>query len=162
MGDVRTDETGVIVACGSCGQQNRLKYGQLDHAQRCANCHTALPAVGAPIEIPSTAIFDALVSASPLPVLVDYWAVWCPPCRVLAPELVKVAESEAGRLIVAKVNTDDLADLGDRANIRSIPTMAVFVGGREVGRTMGSQSASRVIAFVNETVTRATGTPATT
>jgi thioredoxin 2 len=85
-------------------------------------------------------------------VVVDFWAPWCGPCRMVAPELVKVAASNAGRYLVVKVNTDELPELGDRFAIRSIPTMAVFADGREVARTAGARPAADIEAFIRQAV----------
>ena len=142
------DDRGIIVACAHCGQKNRFAYDRLGHAVRCAACKTTLSAPAEPIDVDSSAHFDALVAHASLPVVVDYWAPWCGPCRMVAPELQKVAARQAGRVLVVKVNTDDLNDLGQRFGIRSIPTMAVFAGGREVARTSGARPASDIEAFV--------------
>ena len=99
---------------------------------------------------PSAAAFDALVQDSKLPVVVDFWAPWCGPCRMVAPELVKVAAANAGRFAVVKVNTDALPELGERYRIRSIPTMAVFAGGKEVARTTGARPAAQIEEFVRQ------------
>jgi thioredoxin 2 len=142
------DERGIVVTCPSCGQKNRLAYGRLGDTVRCGRCKTTLQAPAAPIEIPSAADFDRLVAHSSIPVVVDYWAPWCGPCRMVAPELQKVAARQAGQMLVVKVNTDALPDLGERFGIRSIPTLAVFSGGREVGRTAGARPAEEIEAFV--------------
>ena len=83
-----------------------------------------------------------------LPVVVDYWAPWCGPCGMMAPELQKVASRLAGKVLVVKVNTDELSDLGQRHNIRSIPTLAVFVGGKEVARSAGARPAEQIEALI--------------
>jgi thioredoxin 2 len=80
---------------------------------------------------------------------VDYWAPWCGPCRLVAPELQKVAARQAGRAIVVKVNTDVLSDLGQRFGIRSIPTLAVFEDGKEIARETGARPAPEIEAFIS-------------
>jgi thioredoxin 2 len=146
------DDRGVVVTCDSCGQKNRLLYDRLGETVRCGKCQTALTSPSTPIDVKSSADFDHLIRGSSVPVVVDYWAPWCGPCRMVAPEMQKVAARQAGRLIVVKVNTDELEDLGQRYAIRSIPTFGVFVGGREVGRDVGARPAADIEAFVASVV----------
>jgi thioredoxin 2 len=103
-----------------------------------------------PVDVTASAQFDRLVFSASVPVVVDYWAPWCGPCRMVAPEMAKVAARNVGRLLVVKVNTDALPDLGERFGIRSIPTLAVFAGGREVTRTTGARPAADIERFVTE------------
>jgi thioredoxin 2 len=145
---VELDDRGIVVSCASCGKKNRLAYERLGEAVRCGQCKEPLTAPGVPIELHSSADFDRLVAKSSLPVVVDYWAPWCGPCRMVAPELLKVAARQAGHMIVVKVNTDELSDLGQRFAIRSIPTLAVFAGGKEAARTTGARPATEIEAFV--------------
>ncbi len=151
MSQFELDPRGVIAPCPQCGTKNRLAFDHLGADSRCAQCKTPIAAPGAPIEVASTADFDAALAQSTVPIIVDYWAPWCGPCRMVAPELEKVAARLSGRALVLKVNTDVLSDLGQRYGVRSIPTMAVFQGGREAGRTVGARPASEIIAFVEET-----------
>ena len=150
MGSAQLDERGVVVVCAACGQKNRLVYERLGDTVRCGTCKASIGAPTAPVDVKSTADFDHLVSHSSLPVVVDYWAPWCGPCRMVAPELQKVATRQAGRVLVVKVNTDELSDLGERFGIRSIPTLAVFAGGREVARTTGARPAEQIEALVQQ------------
>jgi thioredoxin 2 len=143
------DDRGVIAACPECGQKNRLAYDKLNDAVRCAKCKAELPKAGAPVEVATAADFEHLVAAASLPVVVDFWAPWCGPCRMVAPEIEKVAARQAGRILVAKVNTDEVGDLGQRLRIMSIPTMAVFRGGKEIARTTGARPAADIEAFVS-------------
>lgn len=154
MADLSLDNMGVVEPCPSCGQRNRLPFGRLSAEIRCAKCHSPLTAPAAPIEAPDAASFDATIAGSQLPVVVDFWAPWCGPCRMVAPELARVAASNAGRYLVVKVNTDAIPELGERFGIRSIPTMAVFSGGREAGRTAGARPAAEIEAFIQSTLGR--------
>jgi thioredoxin 2 len=146
--NVEFDDRGVIVACSSCGKKNRLAYARLGDAVQCGQCKQPLKMPAEPIELHSSADFDYLIAQSSVPVVVDYWAPWCGPCRMVAPELQKVAARQAGQAIVVKVNTDELSDLGQRFRIQSIPTLAVFADGKEVARESGARPAPEIEAFI--------------
>jgi thioredoxin 2 len=148
------DDRGIVLTCPSCGQKNRLLYERLGDPVRCGRCKETLSAPSAPLEVASSADFDRLIARASVPVVVDYWAPWCGPCRMVAPELQKVAARQAGRLLVVKVNTDQLSDLGERFGIRSIPTLAVFAGGGEVARTAGARPANEIEAFIEQATSR--------
>src|SRR4029079_11732698 len=146
------DDRGLIVVCPHCGQKNRIAFDRMGSTIRCGRCKQELTVPAEPLEAQSAADFDRLVASASVPIVVDYWAPWCGPCRMVAPELVKVAASNAGRFVVVKVNTDALPELGERFRIRSIPTMAIFEGGREAARTAGAMPAAQIESFVNGAV----------
>jgi thioredoxin 2 len=152
MSATRLDHSGVLVPCSSCGKTNRLRYATLGYTTRCGHCHTPLRPPAEPIEVSDAATFDAAISSSSLPVVVDFWAPWCGPCRMMAPELDKVAKGAAGEWLILKVNTDGVPELGERFRIRSIPTLAIFQGGREVHRAAGARSAGDIRALVSQNI----------
>src|SRR2546421_7873989 len=129
MKSTQLDDHGVLVTCPKCGQRNRLKYDKLGGTGRCGKCRTELSAPGEPLDVKSDLAFDALTTRSALPVLVDFWALWCGPCKMVAPEFVKVAREAAGHFVVAKVSTEELPSLSARFHITAIPTMVVFRSG---------------------------------
>jgi len=148
MSALKLDTGGVLVQCASCGKTNRLRYGTLDYATRCGSCRGALRPPAEPVEVSDAATFDALITTSSLPVVVDFWAPWCGPCRMMAPELDKVAKGAVSEWLIVKVNTDAVPELGERFQIRSIPTLAIFHGGREIHRAAGARSAGDIRSLV--------------
>jgi thioredoxin 2 len=139
---------GLIRTCSSCGKKNRVLYSRLGGEAKCGSCGTPLPPPSEPLAVDQGAELTGLLRESGLPVLVDFWAPWCGPCRTVAPEMAKVAERNAGKLLVVKVNTDVDPKVGAEHRIQSIPTMAVFQKGREVSRTMGARPAAQIEGFV--------------
>jgi thioredoxin 2 len=139
---MKLDDDGILIACGSCGTMNRLKYARLEQSAQCGKCKTALPRPNKPIDVPDAGVFDAAISKASVPVLIDFWATWCGPCHMMAPEIDKVAERAAGRALILKVDTEANPKLSDRYGIRSIPTVMIFQGGKQVQRTAGVQPAA--------------------
>jgi len=147
------DATGVVAACSQCGQQNRVAYEKLAEAVRCGKCKATLRPPAAPVDVPSLEAFDAMTARSALPVVVDYWAAWCGPCRMVAPEVEKIAAQHAGEFLVVKVDTERLPELSVRYQIQSIPMLAVFHKGHEKARIVGARPAKDILAFIREALT---------
>ena len=131
----------MIHTCSSCGAKNRVLAARLDDLAQCGRCHKSLLPLDAPHAVASAEEFDELVRDSPLPVLVDFWAAWCGPCRMVAPELEKLAKAKAGTAVVAKVDTEALPQLAARFSVSSIPTLALFRGGQLAKRVSGAMPA---------------------
>jgi thioredoxin 2 len=124
------------VVCPSCGTTNRVQPAQLGSAPSCGKCKQAL-FEGKPVAL-DQAGFERQLARSELPVLVDFWAAWCGPCRAMAPAYEQAAGMLEPHVRVAKVDTEQAQALAARLNIRSIPTLALFMGGREVARQPGA------------------------
>jgi len=135
MGDV------ITIPCSSCGAANRVPREKLAQGLRpkCGRCKQALPEAAAAPVVVTDATFVTEVERSPLPVLVDAWAAWCGPCRTIAPAIEELAAELAGKVRVAKLNVDENPATASRFDIRSIPTLLVIAGGREVDRIVGAQ-----------------------
>ena len=127
---------GVVRPCPSCGVKNRIPAAHLTDTGKCGSCHADLAAVSEPIDADEET-FDAVVKNSTVPVLVDFWAAWCGPCRMVAPEVHKVAQSMAGKAVVLKVDTDRHPALAERFNVVSIPNFVVLKEGRVVMQRPG-------------------------
>jgi thioredoxin 2 len=138
MATAEFDDRGIVVICPSCAQKNRLAYERLGESVRCGKCKEPLRAPAVPLEVSSAEAFDHLIANASLPVVVDYWAPWCGPCRMVGPIVDELATELAGKVRVAKLNVDDNPATAARFDIRSIPTLLVMAGGREVDRIVGA------------------------
>ncbi len=133
------------IVCPHCHTTNRVQAEHLGSNPDCGQCHQALFA-GHPVELDDATAFDKHLARSQIPMLVDFWAPWCGPCRMMAPAYEQAAALLEPKIRVAKVNTEAAQALGARFNIRSIPTLALFVGGKEVARQAGAMTNPSQIA----------------
>ena len=151
------DERGVVTQCPRCHRANRIPFSRLHQSGQCGSCKAPLDQPALPVEIESPAVFSALIAAASLPVLVDFWAPWCGPCQMVAPEVSRLAAQAAGTMLVAKVNTEASPGIAGRLGVRSIPLFVVFANGQEIDRTAGAMGAAQLSAFASAAVHRAQG-----
>ncbi len=142
------------IRCMGCGATNRVPRAKLAQGlkPKCGRCKQPLPDVAAAPQIVTDTTFAALVERSPLPVLVDAWAAWCGPCRTIAPAIDALAAELAGKVSVVKLNVDENPAIAGRFGIRSIPTLLVIDGGREVDRIVGAQPIEAIRARLERVV----------
>ena len=140
------NDTAILLPCPHCGAMNRLPRERLGQAPGCGKCHRAL-FTGQPIAL-SAANFERHAVQGQLPVVVDFWAPWCGPCLSMAPQFEAAARMLEPQVRLAKVDTEAEPALGGRFNIRSIPTLVLFSGGRELARQSGAMGSAQIVAWV--------------
>ncbi|MBI5259367.1 MAG: thioredoxin TrxC [Burkholderiales bacterium] len=133
------------IACAACGAVNRVPADRLADDPDCGRCHRPL-LDGRPLVLDERN-FDAVVQGSTIPVLVDFWAPWCGPCRMMAPMFEQAARQLKGRVLLAKVNSDEAPGLASRFAIRSIPTLVRLDGGRETARRSGALPTEQIVTL---------------
>ena len=133
----------IIRVCAACGSKNRVPARRLADTGRCGSCKAPLPPQSEPLDV-DEASFAEVVREAPVPILTDFWAPWCGPCRMAAPEIRELARETAGKALVLKVNTEEHPELGARFDVRSIPNFVVLRGGRVVFQRAGLAARSEM------------------
>jgi thioredoxin 2 len=137
----------MLRSCSRCGATNRIPFERVADPARCGKCKTQLAAPDQPIAVPDAQTFDAIVRSAKVPVLVDFWAAWCGPCRVVAPEVERAAQQLAGRAVVLKVDTERLPALAQRYRVSGIPNFVVFRAGAPVFQQAGAVRAAQLVQW---------------
>lgn len=134
----------MIRPCPRCGAKNRVPASKIDREPRCGRCRASLGRLEQPVAVGTAAELEELLRDAPVPVLVDFWAAWCAPCRTVEPELARIAREYAGDAVVVKVDAEKVPEAVARHRVRGVPTMILFRGGREAGRLDGAMPAAEI------------------
>lgn len=147
MSKVNTDTRAVCVACGTI---NKLPADRAATDAKCGGCGEPLFS-GTPADVSGT-MFERQIAKSTLPVVVDVWAPWCGPCRAMAPEYEKAAQTTEPKARFLKLNSDDEQQVSGKLGIRGIPTMLLYQGGKEIARVSGARSARDIVSWIEASI----------
>jgi len=145
------EQATTTIECDSCGANNRVPLSRLKQKPKCGKCSARLPLGGGPITV-TDANFEETISTSPVPVIVDFWAPWCGPCRMIGPALEKLAGQMSHDVLIAKLNVDENPKVASQFQVRSIPMLLGFVEGEAVDTQIGALPPSALESWVRRVV----------